>query len=201
MFLEISQNLQEKTCARASLLIKLQAWGLQLYERQTLAQLFSCEFCEISKNTFFTEHVWATAWLYKLHRSYLIIYFNANLVQTSWSKNFKYQRYLVIILFAYFVGNKAKGRISKRVLQENKAHEFYEKWTFLTPWYAHVRNFFGIFGLLFFYLATRILMFCPNHSIGFGNTYLLSRWFHFDIFYIKFKFWKAFTVVNSVTRM
>ena len=22
---------------------------------------FSCEFCEISKNTFFTEHVWATA--------------------------------------------------------------------------------------------------------------------------------------------
>ena len=25
------------------------------------AQVFSCEFCEISKNTFFTEHVWATA--------------------------------------------------------------------------------------------------------------------------------------------
>ena len=23
--------------------------------------LFSCEFCEISKNTFFTEHLWATA--------------------------------------------------------------------------------------------------------------------------------------------
>ena len=23
--------------------------------------MFSCEFCEISKNTFFTEHVWATA--------------------------------------------------------------------------------------------------------------------------------------------
>ena len=25
------------------------------------AQVFSCEFCEISKSTFFTEHVWATA--------------------------------------------------------------------------------------------------------------------------------------------
>ena len=23
--------------------------------------MFSCEFCEISKNTFFTEHFWATA--------------------------------------------------------------------------------------------------------------------------------------------
>ena len=28
---------------------------------ETLAQVFSCEFCEISKSTFFTEHVWATA--------------------------------------------------------------------------------------------------------------------------------------------
>ena len=28
---------------------------------QTLAQVFSCEFCEISKNTFFTEHLWETA--------------------------------------------------------------------------------------------------------------------------------------------
>ena len=30
-------------------------------EKETLAQVFSCEFCEISKNTFFTEHFWATA--------------------------------------------------------------------------------------------------------------------------------------------
>ena len=27
----------------------------------TLAQVFSCEFCEISKNIFFTEHLWTTA--------------------------------------------------------------------------------------------------------------------------------------------
>ena len=26
-----------------------------------LAKVFSCEFCEISKNTFFIEHLWATA--------------------------------------------------------------------------------------------------------------------------------------------
>ena len=43
VFLEISQKSQEK----------------QL--RQSLAQVLSCEFCEISKNTFFTEHVRATA--------------------------------------------------------------------------------------------------------------------------------------------
>ena len=30
-------------------------------KKETLAQVFSCEFCEISKNTFFTEHLWKTA--------------------------------------------------------------------------------------------------------------------------------------------
>ena len=28
--------------------------------KKRLAQVFSCEFCEISKNNFFTEHLWAT---------------------------------------------------------------------------------------------------------------------------------------------
>ena len=37
VFLEVSQNLK--------------AWGLQLY----LAQVFSCQFYEISKNTYFTK--------------------------------------------------------------------------------------------------------------------------------------------------
>ena len=30
-------------------------------KKETLAQVFSCEFCEISKNTFFAEHLWTTA--------------------------------------------------------------------------------------------------------------------------------------------
>ena len=35
--------------------------GLQLYQKETLAQVFSCEFSEICKSTFFTENLWATA--------------------------------------------------------------------------------------------------------------------------------------------
>ena len=35
--------------------------SLKLLKKETLAQVFSCEFCEISKNTFFTEHLWTTA--------------------------------------------------------------------------------------------------------------------------------------------
>ena len=30
-------------------------------KKEALAQVFSCEFCEIFKSTFFTEHLWATA--------------------------------------------------------------------------------------------------------------------------------------------
>ena len=37
------------------------AGRLQLCYKQTLAQVFSCKFCEISKNTFFIEHLWAAA--------------------------------------------------------------------------------------------------------------------------------------------
>ena len=30
-------------------------------KKESLTQMFSCEVCEIFKNTFFTEHLWATA--------------------------------------------------------------------------------------------------------------------------------------------
>ena len=72
MFLEILQNSQENTCARVSFLIKLQAskltiktpeWRFGVFivnygicnfiKKEALAQVFLCEFCEISKNTFF----------------------------------------------------------------------------------------------------------------------------------------------------
>ena len=59
VFLEISQNSQENTCARDSFLIKFQACNF--IKKESLAQVFSCEFCEISKDNFFTEHLRTTA--------------------------------------------------------------------------------------------------------------------------------------------
>ena len=63
---EISQNLQENTCARASFLIKLQASGSNFTKKETLAQVFSCELCEIFKNDFFVEHLRVTATVFCL---------------------------------------------------------------------------------------------------------------------------------------
>ena len=48
VFLEISQNSREN---RPSL-IKLQVSACNFIKKETLAQVFSCEFCEISKNNF-----------------------------------------------------------------------------------------------------------------------------------------------------
>ena len=56
VFLEISQNLQENTCARVSFLIKLQVSA-----------------CEISVNTFFKEQLWATASVALESRSCLLL--------------------------------------------------------------------------------------------------------------------------------
>ena len=55
VFLEISKNLQENTCARVSFIIKLHAWNF--IKKESVAQVYCYEFCKISKNTFFTEHL------------------------------------------------------------------------------------------------------------------------------------------------
>ena len=48
VFVNISQNSQENICARVSFLI-----NFLFFKKETLAQVFSCEFCEIFNNTFF----------------------------------------------------------------------------------------------------------------------------------------------------
>ena len=48
----------QNTCAIVSFLIKLQVEACNFIKKETLAQVFSCEFCKISKSTFFIEHLW-----------------------------------------------------------------------------------------------------------------------------------------------
>ena len=49
VFLEISQNSQQYICARVSPVPQ----ACNFIKKETLAQVFSFELCEISKNTFF----------------------------------------------------------------------------------------------------------------------------------------------------
>ena len=57
LFLKFSQNSQGNTCARASFLIKLHGSACSFIKKETLAQAFSCEFCEIFKSIFLIEHL------------------------------------------------------------------------------------------------------------------------------------------------
>ena len=61
MVLEISQNSQENTCATVWTFIK----------KETLAQVSSCEFCEISKSTYF-------------HRTLLVAASDFNYAPLTW---------------------------------------------------------------------------------------------------------------------
>ena len=48
---------------------KIAGGACKFVKTETLALVLSCEFCKISRNTFFTEHVWATAsFNYKLNK-------------------------------------------------------------------------------------------------------------------------------------
>ena len=64
VFLEISQNSQENTCAR------------KFIKKETLAQVLSCDFCEISQNTFSRENLRVSASVVSMdvHVLYLQLY-------------------------------------------------------------------------------------------------------------------------------
>ena len=54
----LKKDLRPRTCKMAC---KIKPKAFNFVKKETLAQVFSCEFCEISKNNFFTEHFWTTA--------------------------------------------------------------------------------------------------------------------------------------------
>ena len=56
VFLKISQNSQENTCDRVSLLLKLQSSACNFIKKETLAQVFSCQFSEIFKELLFLQN-------------------------------------------------------------------------------------------------------------------------------------------------
>ena len=64
MFLKISQNSQKKICS----------WVF-FFKKETLEQVFTCEFCKVFKNTFFKTTppvVTSVAWQTRLHQSFHI---------------------------------------------------------------------------------------------------------------------------------
>ena len=106
VFLQMSQNSQEKTSGRVSFLIKLQALSCIFIKKETLAQVLSCEFCEISKNTFFTEHPWRTASELKENLIFLKLKTVGKQYKTCISKKDKLL-FLILRIFALLENSEA----------------------------------------------------------------------------------------------
>ena len=71
-FKSIPQNSPENTCFGVPFLIKFQAWGLQLFKRETSTQVFPGEFCKIFNIIFFREHLLAIASFRNLSHSFIL---------------------------------------------------------------------------------------------------------------------------------
>ena len=61
LFLKNLQNSQKNPSARAFFLVKLQAETCNFIKKETLTQVFPCEFCVTFKNNFFKEQLRPTA--------------------------------------------------------------------------------------------------------------------------------------------
>ena len=116
VFLEISQNSQESTCA--SFLTNLQTEACNFIKKNTLTQVFSCEFCEISKKTFLKEHLW---WLLLkmlfLYFFFLCIIFFFISLKKVWK--FGYLVFFARINFREFVLAKNLTEINIRKITNN----------------------------------------------------------------------------------
>ena len=58
-FLKVFRSSHRRCSVRKGVLGNLKSYNFT--KKETLAHLFFCGFCEVSKNTVFTEHLWATA--------------------------------------------------------------------------------------------------------------------------------------------
>ena len=71
VFLEMSQNSQENTCARVAFLILLQAEVCNFIKKETLAEVFSVNFVKFLRILFLIEHLW---WLLLYIKFYFLVY-------------------------------------------------------------------------------------------------------------------------------
>ena len=83
VFLEISQNSQENTCARVSVLIKLQASGLHFIKIETLGQVFSVNFAKFLRTPFLKKNLRGTAQTFRIEQLFVKTIFHALFVSET----------------------------------------------------------------------------------------------------------------------
>ena len=156
MFLQISKNSQENTCARVSFLIRL-------FKKETLAQVFYSEFCEISKNIFFTEHLrWLLLW-------FILV---ASIVATwvSWFSGHAFKLEAEDFIFHILKRNFQNFGVKILALCSAKVFRVFIFPYFVLSWYILVQSMklFKVWlkrsqnGYLFFFFYLQVVYNCSN---------------------------------------
>ena len=81
---------------KKGVLIKLRTWGLQLIKKETLAQVFSCEYCEISKNTFSYRTPPVAASEYSKERDYSVKSVRGQIIKGELHSNYIFLHLVLI---------------------------------------------------------------------------------------------------------
>ena len=132
-------------------------------------QVFPCEFCEISKKTFFTEHFWATASAFSCH----LIYSQLNIF------------FLVFFFFknchSHQVVHKSVPKVSRIRIYLIFSCNFYS--TLSENHWKAVRNFIGTFeeNVLVKTIPSTIhlLIVLSNYPVVTNDTMFLCHYYYF----------------------
>ena len=122
-------------CARVSFFNSL------FIKKETLAQVFSYEVCKISKNTFFTKHIWATASAHVMNLPLFLILKSVNMIFVlicCKNMTIMFSRSVSNSLFVQIVYTALEKNISINTLYDNGRlfvviHKV-EEWSKIVSW-------------------------------------------------------------------
>ena len=166
MFLKISQNSQENTCARVSCLIKLQASGLRpaiLLKKRLWLRCFSVNFVKFLRTSFLIENLW---WLFLFGKIPIFWSLEGNsfsVITLRLDRNVILSQTVIVVSF-----------------HNNFIHKRWE--SSFKNWYVSVAR-----ALIFLWCIVRELMFSSNFKKMMTCHYMqFSMLFRaFDLFYYK----------------
>ena len=142
MFLKILQISQESTCARVSFFNKAAGRAYNFFKKETLVQLFSCEFCESFKASLFTKQLWLLLIFIKPTIHFLIFFLMftnktcsllnifQNLAEKLPGNNYSFEQ--VLLLVKSFLTQMRTANFKEFIPSFKKHNEYFFKMIFKT---------------------------------------------------------------------
>ena len=123
-------------------------------KKETLARVFSCQFCKISKNVFFTEHLWPNA------SAFLKLFTWTTLSKLCFTQFTTRMTAWLLLTFFIYLHNQSIYTLHHHLLRVQMyggwelTHDFFFSFYFLFIFFCY---FYFIFSLFYFFHFVFIL--------------------------------------------